>query len=121
MTTEIKHDIITKDDVTLLITEFYSKVRTDAQLAPHFINVDWEHHTPIIVDFWSMLLLGEQSYKGNPLAKHLHMSLTKEDFSQWLTLFTGTIDQHFAGTKADEARQRAMSIASIFQFKMGIQ
>jgi hemoglobin len=118
--TTTKHDILTRDDVTLLITEFYTKVRQDTQLAPHFTEVDWVHHVPVITDFWSMILLGEEGYKGNPLAKHLHMPLKKEDFSQWLHLFTKTLDENFTGEKATEAKQRAMNIASIFQFKMGL-
>jgi hemoglobin len=115
-----KPDIATKKDVTLLITEFYTKVRQDRQLAPHFAHVDWPAHTPVIIDFWSMILLGDQKYKNNPLAKHLHMKLTADDFKQWLHLFTTTVDEHFSGEKAEEAKQRAVSIASMFQYKMGL-
>ncbi len=116
----MQHDITTRQDVTLLITSFYSKVRDDFQLAPHFVHVDWDYHTPIIIDFWCMILLGDPSYKGNPLARHLHLSLQPEDFRQWLILFKGTIDEHFSGLKAEEAKQRADSIASIFQHKLGL-
>ena len=115
-----KHDIATRQDVSLLIHSFYAKVRSDEQLAPHFARVDWDHHTPIIIDFWSMILLGDPAYKGNPLAKHLPMDLKKEDFARWLLHFTNTVDEHFHGTKAEEAKQRAVSIAGIFQFKMGL-
>jgi hemoglobin len=103
-----------------LITEFYAKVRNDEQLAPHFRAVDWPHHTPIIINFWCMILLGDQSYKGNPLLKHLHLSLQQKDFTRWLTLFRETITEHFTGEKANEAIQRAENIAAIFQFKMGL-
>jgi hemoglobin len=116
-----KHDIRTKEDIALLITEFYAKVRKDVRLGPHFTNVDWEHHTPIIIDFWSMILLGDSAYKGNPLAKHLHLPLRKEDFDQWLLHFTTTVDEHFKGEKAEEAKQRAVSIAGVFQFRMGVR
>jgi hemoglobin len=115
-----KHDILSNEDVTLLINEFYSKVRNDTQLAQHFAKVDWPHHTPIIVNFWRMILLGDQEYKGNPLVKHLDLKLTSADFDQWLLLFTRTVDELFQGEKAEEAKQRALSIASIFQHKMGI-
>lgn len=115
-----RHDILTREDVSRLIDKFYSKVRADRQLAPHFAKVDWEHHTPVIIDFWCMILLGDQAYKGNPLVKHLPMVLQKEDFDQWLLLFTTTVDENFEGEKAIEAKQRALSIASIFQFKMGL-
>jgi hemoglobin len=116
----MKHDIQTKADVTLLINEFYNKVRKDQLLAPHFSHVDWEHHTPIIINFWAMILLGDPTYKGNPMSKHLNLPLQKEDFNQWLSLFTRTIDENFSGDKAAEAKQRALTIAGMFQFKMGL-
>jgi hemoglobin len=119
--TTTKPDILTEEDITLLINSFYSKVRKDEQLASHFAQVDWEHHTPLIIGFWRMILLGEQGYKGNPLAKHLHMQLKKEDFNRWLFHFTNTVNEHFTGEKAEEAKQRAESIAGIFMFKMGIE
>jgi hemoglobin len=115
-----RHDILTRADIELLITDFYKKVRLDAQLAPHFTNIDWAHHTPIITDFWCMLLLGDPSYKGNPLQRHLHLQLQNEDFEQWLHLFKTTIDEHFEGEKALEAKQRAENIAGMFRFKLGI-
>jgi hemoglobin len=113
-------DLQTREDVSLLIHNFYDKVRKDEVLAPHFAHIDWEHHTPIIINFWCMILLGEQSYKDNPLAKHLKLILQKEDFNRWLLHFTTTIDELFKGEKAEEAKQRAINIASIFQFKMGL-
>jgi hemoglobin len=117
---QLKNDIQTRQDITLLINEFYKTVREDQLLAPHFTHIDWEHHTPIIINFWCMILLGEQSYKDNPFARHLKLSLQKEDFQRWLFHFTKTIDAHFKGEKAEEAKQRALSIASVFQFKMGL-
>lgn len=116
----MKTDIRSREDIALLITNFYSKVREDELLAPHFATVDWMHHTPIIINFWTMILLGEQSYLGNPLSKHLHMKLEKRDFERWLLLFKTTIDELFKGEKAEEAKQRAVSIAGIFQYKMNI-
>lgn len=113
-------DITTPADVQLLIERFYTKVRADAVLAPHFQSVDWEHHTPVIINFWRMILLGEQVYMGNPLQKHLHLSLSKKDFDQWLFYFHQTVDENFSGEKAEEAKQRATSIAGVFRFKMGI-
>ncbi|RAW02379.1 group III truncated hemoglobin [Pseudochryseolinea flava] len=115
-----QHDIFTREDVELLISSFYNKVRHDERLAPHFANVDWAHHTPVITDFWCLILLGEQSYKGNPLSKHLHLELKNDDFERWLSLFKMTIDEHFHGGKATEAKERADAIASVFRFKMSI-
>jgi hemoglobin len=114
------NDILSRGDVTKLITAFYSKVRQDELLAPVFSHVDWEHHTPIIIDFWSSLLLGDQSYKRNPFEKHINLKITSEHFGRWLQLFNQTIDELFSGTKANEAKERALSIAGIFQHKLGL-
>ncbi|HYG00935.1 MAG TPA: group III truncated hemoglobin [Chryseosolibacter sp.] len=114
-------DIKTRDDITKLITRFYEKVRVDEQLAPHFVGIDWDHHTPIIIDFWAMLLLGDSNYKGNPLAKHLRLSLKVDDFKQWLFHFHNTVDEFYSGDIANEAKQRAQNIAAMFQYKLGIQ
>lgn len=119
--THQKHDIQTDQDVTTLITEFYKRVRADELLAPHFAHVDWEHHTPTIIDFWKMILLGDTHYKGNPFLKHISLKLSKDDFTRWLSHFKYTVDEHFSGEKADEAKMRADSIALIFQFKLGLE
>jgi hemoglobin len=116
----MKPDIRSKEDIELLITTFYSKVKEDEVLAHHFAAIDWQHHTPVIINFWTMILLGNQSYVGNPLLKHLSMKLNKHDFERWLLLFTSTVNELFEGDKAEEAKQRAHSIAGIFQHKMNI-
>jgi hemoglobin len=118
--TSQKYDIKTREDISRLITDFYQRVRQDDQLSFHFKDVDWGHHTPIIIDFWAMILLGESNYKGNPLSKHMHMNLKRTDFERWLELFFKTVDHLFEGEKAEEAKHRATSIAGIFQFKMNI-
>lgn len=117
---ESNHDIINRDDVKTLVDRFYDKVKADALLAPVFSHVDWPHHLPVMYNFWSSILLGDQSYSGNPLQKHLPLPITQQHFSQWLHLFHQTIDEHFRGEKAEEAKMRAQSIAGIFQVKMGL-
>jgi hemoglobin len=113
-------DILNRNDISKHITSFYEKVRQDEQLAPVFSHVDWEHHTPIIIDFWSSLLLGDQSYKRNPFEKHISLPIDSNHFERWLQLFNQTIDELFSGERANEAKQRALSIAGIFQHKLGL-
>ena len=114
------NDILNRDDITKLIMAFYGKVRQDELLAPVFSHVDWEHHTPVITDFWSSLLLGDQSYKRNPFEKHINLNIESVHFERWLQLFNQTIDELFSGSKANEAKERAISIAGIFQHKLGL-
>ena len=115
-----KHDITDRNDVKTLVDRFYEKVNADDVLAPVFAHVDWPHHLPIMYSFWSSMLLGEQSYRGNPLQNHLGLPVSSQHFQRWLHLFNQTIDENFHGEKADEVKMRAHSIAGIFQLKMGL-
>lgn len=117
---DIKSDILTRDDVKTLVDRFYEKVNKDILLAPVFSHVDWPHHLPIMYDFWSSMLLGDQTYRGNPLQRHLHLPIKEKHFTQWLTLFRETVNENFNGEKAEETKSRAESIAGIFQVKMGL-
>jgi len=49
---------------------------------------------------------------------NLIVSLTPEHFKRWLSLFQQTIDENFEGEKAELARQRAISIATVMQLKL---
>jgi hemoglobin len=114
------NDIATREDVIFLVNSFYEKVKQDSLLAPAFAHVDWHHHLPIMYNFWSSILLGDMSYNGSPLAKHMSLPITQEHFTQWLTLFMENVDSKFAGPVAEETKSRARTIANLFQFKMGL-
>lgn len=114
-------DIQDMDDVRLLVDMFYQKVNQDALLSPVFndiARVDWLSHMPKMYSFWGTLLLGEASYRGSPFDKHLPLPIDAKHFDRWMALFVETVDQHFRGNKAEEAKQKAQSIAGIFSFKM---
>lgn len=113
-------DILVRADIKTLVDNFYDKVKADAVIGPLFSHVNWPHHLPIMYDFWSSMLLGDQTYRGNPLQKHLPLPLQREHFEIWLRLFTETVNENFEGDKAEEVKMRAQSIAGIFQVKMGL-
>lgn len=116
----VQSDINTREDIEKLISRFYEKVRADDLLAPHFGRVDWVKHTPVIVDFWCMILLGGHGYKGNPFEKHMKMQIRQGHFERWLRLFTETVDNNFSGPKATVAKDRAGDIAGVFKHKLGL-
>ena len=116
----MKSDINNREDIQVLVNEFYTKVQADPLLGPVFSHVDWPHHLPIMYNFWSSMLLGDQSYRGNPLQKHLPLPIEPQHFQQWLKLFRETVDNNFSGEKAEEVKMRAESIAGIFQIRMGL-
>lgn len=121
----MKKDIQNKNDIIVLIDSFYEKVNADASLAYIFSDIakiNWERHLPVMYNFWENTLFYTGTYNGNPmeLHKHLHhlMPLTDEHFKQWTHLFTATVDELFAGDKAELAKQRALSIATVMQIKI---
>ncbi|HEY9489431.1 MAG TPA: group III truncated hemoglobin [Chryseosolibacter sp.] len=116
----MKTEITTREDIKVLVDKFYDKVQKDPLLAPVFSHVNWPHHLPIMYNFWSSMLLGDQSYRGNPLQKHLPLAIQGEHFDQWLKLFRETVNENFLGDKAEEVKMRAHSIAGIFQMRLGI-
>jgi hemoglobin len=71
--------------------------------------------------FWSSMLLGTQTYTGNPLQRHLNLKIDHSHFEAWLRIWHQTIDELFHGSVAEEAKMRGRSIAGIFQYKMGIK
>lgn len=114
-------EISSREDVKELVDSFYAKVNEDSLLSPifnDFAGVKWENHLPIMYDFWSSILLGDMSYKGNPFLKHMVLPIDKDHFSRWLELFLETVNERFTGAVAEEAKKRASTIAGIFQYKM---
>jgi hemoglobin len=113
-------DINNKIDIETLVNRFYEQVQADELLAPVFSHVDWPNHLPVMYSFWSSMLFGDLTYRGNPFEKHINLNIGTEHFAQWLKLFTNTVDRNFSGSNADEIKQRAQSIAGIFQHKLGL-
>ncbi|MCW5922305.1 MAG: group III truncated hemoglobin [Saprospiraceae bacterium] len=118
-------DISSPADIKTLIDAFYAKVQADDVLG-HIFNevaqVNWPHHLPIMYAFWEFLLLGNaDAYRGNPIQKHvdLHQKhpLKAEHFDRWLSLFQATVDEHFTGPVADDAKFRAWAIAETWKPK----
>lgn len=117
----MKKEIETPEDIKLLVDEFYIKVRKDALLANVFntiIRDNWPEHLEKMYGFWQTVLFHEVAYRGNPFAHHVNLPAQEEHFNRWLFLFTETVDEHFRGDKALEAKMRANKIAEMFQFKI---
>jgi hemoglobin len=114
-------DILNLADVKLLVDSFYGKVRDNELLAPIFngvIGEKWPVHLEKMYGFWQTLLLETPVYSGSPFLKHAKLPIEKEHFDTWMKLFTETIDEHFTGAKADEAKWRAARMSEMFQYKL---
>lgn len=116
----MKQDIKTRDDVFLLVSSFYAKVRKDAVLGPFFNRVitDWDAHIDRLTNFWESSLFLKTKYLGNPLEVHVRVdqennnSITELHFGLWLNLWFQTIDELFEGDYAENAKQRARKMGT---------
>lgn len=122
---DTKKDIITREDINHLIIEFYELVKKDTIIGFIFtdvVTINWDHHIPLIVDFWETILLDNPVYKKNAMEVHYALNkkihLKTEYFSAWLLLFCTTVDKLFEGKIAALAKTRAKSIAAVMEFKM---
>lgn len=118
-------DITGRDDVENLVHSFYRKVNEDSVLSPFFndvAHIDWEKHLPRMVDFWENVLFGTGKYDGNPMLVHrqLHQkkALHHSDFEHWVNLFVTTVDELYAGEKAERIKQRARGIATLMEIRV---
>lgn len=71
-----------------------------------------------MIAFWSFVLLDEAGYTTNVFDKHVNLGIKKEHFGIWLSHFNHTINELFAGPKAELAKQRAEVIAYTFEKKL---
>ncbi|MGF7038498.1 group III truncated hemoglobin [Mucilaginibacter lappiensis] len=118
---EPKHDILTLDDIKILVDTFYTRVADDALLAPVFmerLGDHWTAHLEKMYTFWQTVLLEEYTYNGAPFPPHARLPVDAAHFDTWLSLFNATIDSLFTGEKADEAKWRAGKMAQLFQLKI---
>ncbi|MGE5944584.1 MAG: group III truncated hemoglobin [Flavobacteriales bacterium] len=122
----MKKDIKTRDDVFLLVSSFYTKIRKDAVLGPFFNDVitDWDAHLERLTNFWESSLFLKTKYLGNPLEAHVkvdqennHM-ITELHFGLWLNLWFQTIDELFEGDYAENAKRRARKMGTFLYLKI---
>jgi hemoglobin len=117
----VRSDIETRADCERLVRAFYGRALEDPIIGFLFVDVaklDLEAHVPRITSFWETVLLGAQSYGGGAFRPHaaLHMKapLRRAHFEQWLSLWRTTVDELFAGERAELAKAHATRVARAF-------
>ena len=82
-------------------------------------EVDLAVHLPHIKDYWCKLLLGDKSYQRHTMNIHRQLhgkrALHPRDFQRWLDLFVTTVDEGYAGERAERAKLIAKTIAKNMQ------
>ena len=118
------HDIDNREDILHLMESFYEKALKDGVIGYFFTEVaplNMEIHMPLIVDFWETVLFDKAIYKSNVLQVHQHIhklsAFRAEHFTRWVSLFAQTVNELYSGEKAEMAKQRAESIATIMKIK----
>lgn len=121
-----KNDIKTREDVFLLVSSFYNKVRKNELLAPFFNETikDWDEHLNRLTTFWESNLFLKTKYLGNPLEVHVKVdqnnnnAISELHFGIWLNLWFQTIDELFVGDYAENAKRRARKMSTFLYLKI---
>ena len=115
------NDIGSRADCERLVRAFYGRALVDPIIGFIFVDVaklDLEAHVPRITSFWETILLGGRSYGGGAFRPHaeLHakVRLREGHFTQWLNLWSRTVDELFAGERAELAKAHAHRVAQAF-------
>lgn len=120
-------DIETREDIALLMREFYNRLLTDPAISYIFTDVakiNLEAHLPHLTDFWELSVLHTGTYKKNVMQMHLDLNnkerLTNTHFDVWLRHFNQSVDDLFSGSNAEKIKTRALSIATIMKIKIHV-
>jgi hemoglobin len=124
--TNKKTPLANREDIYLLVTTFYKKIRKEPVLGPIFnsIIVDWESHFEVLTDFWESQLLVRRTYLGNPIEVHqqvdskMNHTITSEHFGLWMNLWFETLDELFTGELVWIAKNRAQKMSTMLFMKI---
>jgi hemoglobin len=118
-------DIESRADCERLVRAFYGRALTDPIIGWIFVDIaklDVEAHVPRIASFWETVLLGSHSYAGSAFAPHAALNarvrLRAGHFDRWVALWRRTVDELFAGERAELAKVHAVRVASAFHRRL---
>jgi hemoglobin len=118
-------DIESRADCERLVRVFYGRALEDPIIGFIFVDVaklDLEAHVPRITSFWETILLGAQSYGGGAFRPHAQLNakvtLRRGHFERWLGLWLQTVDELFAGNRAELAKTHAQRVAHAFHGRL---
>ena len=121
----MKPDLQNREDIEAVLEAFYSAVFRDPVIGYFFTEVvplKLEEHLPVIADFWESVVFGARGYRKDVMAVHrgIHelSAIRKEHLDRWVALFTATVEEGFAGERAELMKQRARSIATLMDLKL---
>ena len=120
----MRKDITDREDLLLLMKNFYEKLLADPSINYLFTDIakiNLAHHLPVLVDFWDSVLFQSDTYRKNAMQPHMALHeqspLGKHHFETWLRYFKDSVDELFEGDNAFIIKERATSIATVMQIK----
>ena len=121
----MKNDVANRDDLYLIVSDFYKKLLVNKELKHFFEKFQdkdiLEKHLKVLVDFWDNILFYSGTYQKNAMQPHINLH-KKKPFSQihfetWLQLFNQSIDENFEGEQVNILKNRALSVATVMRIK----
>ena len=105
----------TYEEVGLVISAFYDKLKGHSQLGHFFEHLgDFAEHEQRITDFWWVSMGGtlEQPPKIDMIGKHFSLGIEASDLEVWLALFSETLEEKLSGDKARYWMDKVLTIAA---------
>jgi hemoglobin len=106
---------VDRASIRAFVHRFYGQVDQDPALGPVFnvrLEGEWGPHLDKMVLFWSMVLLREPGYSGQPPVVHRSVEeLRPEHFKRWLELFSETLHEVYVPELADMLSRRVYDMS----------
>ncbi|MEQ8822913.1 MAG: group III truncated hemoglobin [Filomicrobium sp.] len=110
------HPSITREQISILVDDFYELVWKDERLGPIFageLDGKRPEHLAKMKTFWESVLLKTGAYKGRPVPAHMKLqNVEGDDFKVWLGLFRKVANNTFHPDAAPHVIETAERIAS---------
>ncbi len=120
------NDIATREDILLIMREFYDLLLADDNINYFFTKVTdvdqhLEHHFEVLATFWEQSLFLKGGYSNNMFQIHRDLNdkqtFTKEHYKIWLEHLDSAIAKNFSGKYAEQMKTSALSMATMMQIK----
>jgi len=106
---------IGRDNVDLVVREFYGKLRQHPELKSFFAHIEnFEAHEAHVADFWWVAMGGRigEHRPFDMVGRHLPLGLNEAAIALWLDLFHATLLAHLPREPAEQWFQMAQGIGA---------
>lgn len=117
-------DLENRADIEKLVLKFYESVHADPKIAAYFTMTEerWQNHLTRTINFWENWLFQTGNYHGGlmwaHIEKHMDMPIKTAAFERWLSHWFRTIENNFAGEKADFLITKALELGQMMNQRL---